>query len=58
MGMTSPSTYHAEAAKRRNPAKLSARARQGAALTIEVRRVFEKNFQVYGVRQVAHRARS
>jgi transposase InsO family protein len=39
-----PSTYHAHVAKRRNPAKLSARARQDAALKIEVRRVFDENF--------------
>ena len=47
-----PSTYHAHAAKRRDPAKLSARARQDAALKIEVRRVFDQNFSVYGVRKV------
>ena len=32
-------TYHAHVAKRRDPAKLSARARQDAKLKIEVRRV-------------------
>jgi transposase-like protein len=47
-----PSTYHARVAQRRDPAKLSARARQDAALKIEVRRVFEGNFRVYGVRKV------
>jgi len=47
-----PSTYHAHVAKRRDPAKLSARARQDAALKIEVRRVFDENFRVYGVRKV------
>ena len=47
-----PSTYHAHAAKRRDPAKLSARARQDARLKIEVRRVFDENFPVYGVRKV------
>src|SRR5262249_48783918 len=47
-----PSTYHAHVAKRRDPAKLSARARQDAALKIEVRRVFDQNFSVYGVRTV------
>ena len=45
-----PSTYHAHVAKRRDPAKLSARARQDAALKIEVRRVFDQNFSVYGAR--------
>ncbi|WP_114361132.1 MULTISPECIES: IS3 family transposase [Rhodopseudomonas] len=47
-----PSTYHAHVARRRDPAKLSARARQDASLKTEVRRVFEGNFQVYGVRKV------
>jgi len=47
-----PSTYHAHVAKRRDPAKLSARARQDATLKIEVRRVFDENFRVYGVRKV------
>ena len=47
-----PSTYHAHVAKRRDPAKLSPRARQDAALKIEVRRVFDENFSVYGVRKV------
>ena len=39
-----PSTYHAHVAKRRDPAKLSARARQDAVLKMEVRRVFDQNF--------------
>jgi len=47
-----PSTYHVHAAGQRDPAKLSARARRDAALKEEVRRVFEENFGVYGVRQV------
>jgi transposase InsO family protein len=47
-----PSTYHAHVAKRRDPAKLSARARQDVILKIEVRRVFDENFRVYGVRKV------
>jgi putative transposase len=47
-----PSTYHAHAAQRREPMRLSARARRDAALRIEVRRVFEANFRVYGVRKV------
>ena len=47
-----PSTYHAHVAERRDPAKRSARARQDAALKIEVRRVFDQNFSVYGVRKV------
>ncbi|MET4038263.1 putative transposase, partial [Bradyrhizobium sp. RT4a] len=47
-----PSTYHAHVAKRRDLAKRSARARQDAALKVEVRRVFDQNFSVYGVRKV------
>lgn len=47
-----PSTYHAHVARRRDPARLSERARQDAALKIEVRRVFDQNFSVYGVRKV------
>ena len=47
-----PSTYHADAAKRIDLLRLSARARRDVALRLEVRRVFEANFQVYGVRKV------
>lgn len=47
-----PSTYHNHLAKRRDPARLSARAQRDAALAIEVRRVFAQNFHVYGVRKV------
>ena len=46
-----PSTYDDHAATRADPGKLSARARQDAALKPEVRRVFEENFQVYGARK-------
>ena len=47
-----PSTYRAHVAKRADPTRLSARARRDAALKIEVRRIFEENFGVYGVRKV------
>ena len=47
-----PSTYYAHAAKRVDPSKLSARARRDAALQTDIRRVWETNFQVYGVRKV------
>ena len=47
-----PSTYHAHVAKRRDPAKLSARARQDAALRERIKRVFDANFGVYGARKV------
>ena len=47
-----PSTYHAHDAKRRDPLRLSARARRDLALRVEVRRVFDANYRVYGVRKV------
>jgi transposase InsO family protein len=47
-----PSTYHAHAAKRANPEKLSARARRDMALKPQIARVFVENFEVYGVRKV------
>ena len=48
-----PSTYHAHAAKRAHPSKLSARASRDVALQVDIRRVWEANFQVYGVRKVS-----
>ena len=47
-----PSTYRSHAALRRDPVKGSARARRDAALREKIRRVFDDNFQVYGVRKV------
>jgi transposase InsO family protein len=47
-----PSTYHAHAAKRVDPGKLSARARRDASLQNDIKRVWDANFQVYGVRKV------
>ena len=47
-----PSTYYVHAARRADPGKLPARARSDAALMVEVRRVFEESFHVYGVRKV------
>ncbi|AYO84724.1 IS3 family transposase [Methylobacterium brachiatum] len=47
-----PSTYHAHAARRADPGKLPARARSDAVIMVEIRRVFEENFHVYGVRKV------
>jgi putative transposase len=47
-----PSTYHAHAVRRADPVRLSARAKRDATLKSEVRRVFEENFRVYGVRKV------
>jgi hypothetical protein len=40
-----PSTYHAHAAKRADPSKLSARARRDANLQADIKRVWDANFQ-------------
>ena len=47
-----PSTYHAHAARRVDPARRSARARRDATMMPFIERVFDENFSVYGVRQV------
>jgi len=47
-----PSTYHEHAARRADPSKASARAQRDARLRAEIRRVWEENFRVYGVRKV------
>ena len=47
-----PSTYHEHAAKRRDPARRSERAKRDEVLKVEVQRVFEENFRVYGVRKI------
>jgi putative transposase len=48
-----PITYRAHAAKRADPDKLSARARRDVALQADIRRVWDANFQVYGVQGLA-----
>jgi len=47
-----PSTYHAHAGRRADPSKAPARSRSDAELREAIRRVWEENFQVYGVRKV------
>ncbi|WP_391346253.1 IS3 family transposase [Azospirillum sp. A23] len=47
-----PSTYRAHAARRADPAKAPARSRSDAELREAIRRVWDANFQVYGVRKV------
>jgi putative transposase len=47
-----PSTYHAHAACRADPKRASTRARSDAALSREIQRVWNENFQVYGIRKV------
>ena len=47
-----PSNYYEHAARRRDPAHLPARSRRDEVLRTEIRRVWEENFRVYGVRKV------
>jgi putative transposase len=47
-----PSTYHAHATRRADPAKAPPRVRRDTVLRGEIRRVWEDNFRVYGVRKV------
>jgi putative transposase len=47
-----PSTYHAHAARRVDPDTAPARVRRDVVLRQHIRRVWEENFQVYGVRKV------
>jgi putative transposase len=47
-----PSTYHAHVARRADPEKLPRRGKRDAALKVEIRRVFDENFRLYGVRKV------
>jgi putative transposase len=46
------STYHAHAIRRADPGKLPARVWRDVTLKTEIRRVYEENFRVYGVRKV------
>jgi len=46
-----PSTYHEHAARRADSARLPPRAQRDARLRTEIRRVWEENFRVYGVRK-------
>ena len=47
-----PSTYHAHAARRADPTKAPPRVHRDAELRGRIRRVWEENFGVYGVRKV------
>ena len=46
-----PSTYHAHAARRAEPETAPARVKRDTTLSVEIKRVFNENFQVYGVRK-------
>ena len=47
-----PSTYYEQKAREVNPDRLPARAQRDAELEVEVRRVWDENFRVYGARKV------
>jgi transposase InsO family protein len=47
-----PSTYYEHDARRRRPERAPPRVVRDAALRPEIRRVYDENFQVYGVRKV------
>lgn len=47
-----PSTWHARAAARADPDTRSKRAKADDVLSVKIRRIFEGNFGVYGVRKV------
>ena len=47
-----PSTYHAHAARRADPAKAPPRVRRDAELRGHIRRIFKENFEVYGRRKI------
>jgi hypothetical protein len=47
-----PSTCHAHAAKRADPAKRAARTRRDDDLKEAIGRIFEGNFEVYGARKI------
>ena len=50
--LESPSTYHARARHRSQPETTPPRVQRDVELMQEIRRVFDENFQVYGVRKV------
>ena len=47
-----PSTYYAHKACEADPTQRSARARRDEQLCVEIRRVWDENYRVYGVRKV------
>jgi len=47
-----PSTYYEYKAREADPSRLPARRRRDAELVIDIRRVWEENFRVYGARKV------
>jgi putative transposase len=47
-----PSTYYEQKAQEADPDRRSARARRDAVLKVEIRRVWDQNFQAYGAEKV------
>ena len=47
-----PSTYYEHKAREAEPARLPARAKRAQVLAVEIQRVWDENFQVYGARKV------
>lgn len=47
-----PSTYYEHKSRQADPGRLSARARRDARLSEQIRRVWQDNFKVYGVRKI------
>jgi putative transposase len=47
-----PSTYYEHRARQSDPSRLSRRVKRDAVLCSEIRRVWEENFRVYGVRKI------
>jgi transposase InsO family protein len=47
-----PSTYYAHKARQRDPTRLPPRRQRDEALSREIQRVYDENFQVYGARKV------
>lgn len=47
-----PSTYCEAKARERDPQRQPERARRDAAVSHEIRRIWDENFRVYGVRKI------
>ena len=47
-----PSTYYEHKAREADPERLPARVKRDLALSVEVKRVWDDNFQVYGARKI------
>ncbi len=47
-----PSAYRRDAARQRNPARISRRAQRDSELKRHIRRVWDSNMQVYGADKV------